>query len=138
VECVLVNFHIPNAVLFPHALFSQYVAVSCCTGSLHKEVWVWQNTLWQTCISVIWSMLCAVCMYVCIHVLCSLQFACMCAVCPVESLITGHALNVAITTKTSTKCMQFSLQEWLHIMNKVHVTWNVTQNCWRIWKFCQF
>ena len=128
-ECVLVNFHIPAAVLFPHALFSQYVAVSCCTGSLHDDVWVLQITLWQTCSNfkyVVCSMY--VCLYVCVYTHFVLTAVCMyvCCVCPVESLITGHALNVASTTRASTKCTQFSLQEWLHSTNKVHVTANVT------------
>jgi hypothetical protein len=75
-NCSAICFHMH----FFHSMMLCLVALAVCTK---RCVWVWQIRLWQTCISVIWRMLCAICVYVCMytHILCSLQVACVCVLC---------------------------------------------------------
>jgi hypothetical protein len=50
------------------------------------------------------------------------NFMCVCCFLPLEPLIIGHVIAMAVASQTSTKCKLLSIQEQLHFMNNVNAT----------------
>jgi len=109
----------------------------CCCVLLHWQSARWgvgltdhiatdlhfSNLKYVVCNMYVFMYYVCMCVYTfCVH--CNLHVCVLCLSCTAIDYwtCTQHGQY----NNTSTNCTQFSLQEWLHITNKVHVTANVT------------